>query len=159
MTPLALLLAISPPVPAAPYEADIVAAVADVAAVYVVPPELVRAIIRQESNFNPRARSSAGAIGLMQVMPFNAARVGVTVKQLSQPRTNILAGVRLLAVLLKYYGGDIISALVGYNARPRTPLAKLPRNGETPLYVRRVLAFYREYRAAGATDGGSALPP
>jgi soluble lytic murein transglycosylase-like protein len=122
--------------------------VKDAAPLHSVPSALVFAVIRQESNFNPRARSSAGAIGLMQVMPFNAPRLGLSVAELWVPAKNVLAGVRLLAALLRHYEGDIISALVAYNARPRALGAQLPRNGETPRYVLRVLGFYREYQAA-----------
>lgn len=131
--------------PEARYAEEISAAVADVKEVWTVPPALVLAIIRQESSFDPAAVSRAGAIGLMQVMPWNARRVGLTVRELYVPRTNILAGVRLLAVLLRHYGGDVISALAGYNARPRKLFAPLPRNGETPGYVAAVLQYWELY--------------
>lgn len=124
------------------YDREIAAAVRDVAEVWVVPPALVKAVIRRESAFNPKAKSKVGAIGLMQVMPFNAARVGLTENELWEPAKNILAGVRLLAVLLKHYRGDVISALVAYNARPRRLFAPVPKNGETPEYVAAVLRFY-----------------
>jgi soluble lytic murein transglycosylase-like protein len=138
------------------YQAEIAAAVADAARVYPVPPALVRAIIRQESGFNPRARSRAGAVGLMQLMPFSAEKVGLGDRDLWDPATNILAGARLLAVLLKHYEGDLISALVAYNAGPRPLGAPLPPNGETPGYVAAVLGYYyREYSTArGAQDLG-----
>ncbi len=127
------------------YEKEIFDAVKDVEAVYPVPTALVKAIIKRESDFNPRALSMAGAVGLMQVMPYNAARLGVTARELLAPRKNILAGVRLLAVLLKHYQGDLISTLVAYNARPRRLLAPLPSNGETPQYVATVLKYYFQY--------------
>ena len=117
-----------------------------------------------ESAFNPRALSRTGAIGLMQLMPFNASRVGLTQADLWNPRLNILAGVRLLAVLLAHYQGDLISTLVAYNAGPRKPLAPIPQNGETPEYVRRVLTFYVQYLRAEASGAprlsasSSALP-
>lgn len=126
------------------YDAAIAHAVREVEGVWNIPPSLVRAIIRRESAFDPRARSPAGAIGLMQVMPFNAARVGLTEAELWDPAKNILAGVRLLAVLLKHYRGDLVSALVAYNARPRSLRAPIPQNGETPAYVEAVLRFYEE---------------
>lgn len=132
---------------------------ADVRHVFEVPPNLVRAIIRVESNFNPKAKSKAGAIGLMQVMPFNAPKVGPTKGELWDPAKNILAGVRLLAVLLKHYDGDVISALVGYNARPRKLGAPIPRNGETPRYVQRVLRFYKEYRGSSRAAAAPAAQP
>jgi hypothetical protein len=61
-----------------------------------------------------------------------------------EPGPNILAGTRLLAVLLRHYRGDVVSALVAYNARPRMRLAPVPENGETPGYVRRVLGSWRD---------------
>ena len=127
------------------YDVAISLAIADVAAIHPIPMALVKGIIRRESNFNPKARSKTGAIGLMQVMPFTAERVGLTEEDLWIPEKNILGGVRLLAVLLKYYQGDVISALTAYNARPRKLFAPVPRNGETPEYIAAVLGFYQEY--------------
>jgi soluble lytic murein transglycosylase-like protein len=92
------------------FDAEIARAVASAQDVFPVPPSLVRAIIRQESSFNPRALSRVGARGLMQVMPANAARLGVTPEELWDPAKNILAGVRLLAVLLDHYRGSSIRA-------------------------------------------------
>jgi soluble lytic murein transglycosylase-like protein len=139
----AALVRIPPP---CPFEREVRAAVASVAAVVAVPEALVHAVMQQESSCQPLARSRVGARGLMQIMPANAARLGVTRSDLWIPAKNILAGVRLLAVLLRHYRGDIISALVAYNARPRRLFAPLPRNGETPQYVWRVLGFYRAYQ-------------
>jgi len=136
------------------YEAEIAAAVESVRDVWPVPPELVRAVMRQESNFDPQALSRVGAIGLMQVMPRNGARVGFSKDELWEPAKNIVAGVRLLAVYLKHYEGDLISALVAYNAHPEPLGAPVPRNGETPDYVLRVLKYFREY-SAGAPGEGS----
>ena len=132
-------------VPAHRFEAEIAAAVRDVEHVHAVPPALIRAVIQHESGFNPKALSKAGAIGLMQVMPYTAPRVGFTEADLWDPAKNILAGTRLLAVLLRYYRGDLISALVGYNARPRALFAPIPRNGETPGYVAGVLRLFEKY--------------
>jgi len=134
------------------YDDAIATAVAKAKHIHPVPPALVRAVIRQESAFRPRAVSRAGARGLMQVMPSNARRLGVTPDELWDPDKNLLAGVRLLAVLLKHYQGDVISALVGYNARPRRLFAPVPRNGETPTYVWNVLAFYEQYRREETPD-------
>jgi len=124
----------------------------DVSPVWPVPAALVRAVIRQESAFDARATSKAGAIGLMQVMPFNAPKVGMTEAELWDPAKNILAGTRLLAVLLKHYQGDLLSTLAAYNARPRKLFAPLPNNGETPQYVKAVLRYYRAY-------GGKTVSP
>ncbi len=88
----------------------------------------------------------------MQVMPANARRLGLTTHDLLDPAKNILAGVRLLAVLLRHCRGDVVSALVAYNTRPRPLFAPLPRNGETPAYVWRVLAFYEQYHCEETHD-------
>jgi len=141
---LALLLCVAAPVAQAPFEVEIAAAIADVSEVWPVPPALVRAVIRTESAFNPRAVSRVGAKGLMQLMPETAAKVGVAEKDLFTPAQNILAGVRLLAALLKHYAGDVVSALVAYNSGPKAP-AHVPDNGETPAYVTRILTFWRDY--------------
>ena len=140
--PLAAALLLAAPTTEHRFDPEIALAVASTREVYPVPPALVRAIIRQESSFNPRALSRVGARGLMQVMPANAQRLGVTPEELWVPVKNILAGVRLLAVLLDHYRGDVISALVAYNARARPLFAPLPHNHETPRYVLRVLAHY-----------------
>ncbi len=139
---LPLLLAALPTPPV--YEAEIQSAVAEVAEVWPVPATLVRAVIRQESGFNPKAVSPAGARGLMQIMPATAIKVGVAESDLFIPARNILAGVRLLAALLKHYSGDVVSALVAYNSGPQKP-AVLPDNGETPDYVARILRFWAEF--------------
>src|ERR1700682_5193389 len=130
------------------YDSEKAAPIVDVRPLHEVPAALVKAIIRCESDFDPRALSKAGAIGLMQVMPFNARRVGIAPEELWVPSRNILAGVRLIAVLLKYYDGDLISVLVAYNARPRRLFAPIPRNGETPRYVLDVLKYYQTYLAS-----------
>jgi soluble lytic murein transglycosylase-like protein len=145
-----------------PFEAEIDAALNETAAIYPVPKALVIAVISVESGFRPRAASRAGAKGLMQLMPYTARRVGVAERNLFDPAKNILGGVRLLAVLLRHYDGDVISALVAYNARPRRLLAPIPRNGETPTYVWRILARARAFGAVGTAPlnegAASALP-
>jgi soluble lytic murein transglycosylase-like protein len=139
------------------YDEDIGVAIADVARIYPVPPALVKAVIRRESNFNPNAVSQVGAIGLMQLMPYTAKKVGLRVSDLWIPKKNILGGTRLLSALLQYYDGDVISALAAYNARPREPLAPLPKNGETPEYVEAVMRFYEEFNGAPLQRTGQSL--
>ena len=94
----------------------------------------------------------------MQLLPATAAKVGVSREELFDPAKNILAGVRLLAVLLRHYNGDVISALTAYNARPRQLFAPIPQNGETPGYVEAVLANYARYskQPMPVTPGGPA---
>jgi soluble lytic murein transglycosylase-like protein len=140
---LAIWVAATPPTLGVPFEPEIDAAIAETAAVYPVPKVLVVAIIFVESSFNARAVSRAGAVGLMQLMPDTARRVGIPSQTLMAVRPNILGGVRFLAVLLRHYEGDVVSALVAYNARPRRRFAPLPANGETPHYVWKVLSRAR----------------
>jgi soluble lytic murein transglycosylase-like protein len=128
------------------YDEEIRVATASVAGIWPVPDSFVKAVIHRESRFNPKAVSAAGAVGLMQLMPFNARRVGISPSQLWTPATNILAGTRLLAILLRHYRGDVISTLVAYNAGPKRPFAPIPENGETPEYVRGVLASWKVLR-------------
>jgi len=146
---LAALALLPPAARAAPpesrYDAEIERAIAATSSVYPVPKALVKAVIRAESDFDAEARSRAGAVGLMQLMPCTARRVGIGVEERSNPARNVLGGVRLLAVLLRHYRGDVISALVAYNAHPRAAYAPIPRNGETPAYVRAVLKNLRRY--------------
>ena len=88
---LTLLLAFSLAAPP-DFGEEIHAAVDETKSVFPVPVTLVRAVIQQESGFNPKALSPCGAIGLMQVMPFNAERLGLkSEKELWVPRLNILA--------------------------------------------------------------------
>jgi hypothetical protein len=129
-----------------PYELEIDAAVEDVATVWTIPRALIQAIIQQESAFDPMALSRGGAVGLMQILPRNAAALGVAPEELWLPKVNVLAGTRLLAILLRHYQGDVISALVAYNARPRKLFAPLPANGETGPYVRRVVVLWRFFQ-------------
>jgi len=138
---------------AAAYEVEIAAATRSVAGIWPVPDSFVKAVIRRESGFRPRAVSPAGAVGLMQIMPWNARRLGITYAELWDPTRNILAGTRLLAVLLRHYQGDVISTLIAYNAGPGRPLAPVPRNGETPGYVRGVLASWRLFHRCQARTG------
>jgi len=140
------------------YEAEIAAAVRDVEGIWTVPPALVRAIIQRESAFRPQALSRAGAVGLMQVLPGNAGLLGALRAQLWEPGPNILAGTRLLAVLLRHYQGDVVSALVAYNARPRRVFAPLPENGETAPYVRAVFQEWRRLERCGRTTRLTANP-
>lgn len=82
-------------------------------------PSLVRAKITVESNWNPSAVSSAGAIGLLQVMPVNAKRCGLTAKDLFNPKKNIQCGIDLFVEDLRATKNDLVLALYRYNAGPR----------------------------------------
>jgi hypothetical protein len=79
-----------------------------------VDPAVIKSMIRQESVFNPRATSSKGAQGVMQLMPQTAAELGVT--DVNDPEQNIKAGTKYFATLMKRYNGDVPTALAAYNA-------------------------------------------
>ncbi len=116
------------------------------AAFYQIPEELVRAVIRVESGFDPRAVSRTNARGLMQLMPETAERM--LVSDVFDPRQNIFGGVRYLRVLANLFNGDIELTLAGYNAGENAVIAHggIPPYEETRQYVVKVLQFYRYYR-------------
>jgi hypothetical protein len=112
--------------------------IAEAADKYDVSPELVKAVIQTESEFNPVAVSPVGALGLMQLMPVTAAYLGVA--DPFDPRQNVNGGVRYLSILLDRFNGNVALALAGYNAGP-TAVAKhkgIPPFRETRGYVQKI---------------------
>ena len=103
---------------------------------------LVRALIRVESNFNPQAVSRKGAIGLMQLMPQTARQLNVTNPY--DPVQNVDAGVRHLKKLLQDFGGNVKLSLAAYNAGAGAVhrSAGIPNYAETKNYVKRISALY-----------------
>lgn len=115
---------------------------------YRIPVELLRAVMAVESNYNPRALSEKGAIGLMQLMPRTAE--DMYVGDVWDPAQNIDGGARYLRQLANQYQGDVVKTLAAYNAGPeavRRAGGAVPNIPETREYVRRVLALYQDYRA------------
>ena len=109
-----------------------------------VDPRLVHAVIRAESGYNDRAQSNKGALGLMQLIPATAERMGV--KNPFDPVDNIFGGTRYLSQLIKMFNGDLELALAGYNAGENAVIRygnRIPPFAETQAYVPKVMAFYR----------------
>lgn len=107
---------------------------------------LLKAIMKVESNFNPRAVSKKGASGLMQIMPcnFNTLRISDPF----DPRENILGGARYIRRLLDRFDGKVSLALAAYNAGPEAVdrHGKVPPIKETESYVERVMKFYSLFK-------------
>lgn len=123
------------------FRTDIDRIISVVAAEQGVDPALVRAVVRAESDYNPGSYSSTGAIGLMQLMPDTARRMGVDDPW--DPVQNIRGGTKFLHYLLDKYG-SVRLAVAGYNAGPEAvdKYGGVPPYSETQNYVRTVLRYY-----------------
>lgn len=109
-------------------------------------PALVLAVVATESAFNPRARSPKGAVGLMQLMPDTARRMGVT--DPLDPEANLRGGVRYLAMLLDMFD-DLALALAAYNAGEGAVIRhgrNIPPYPETLAYVPKVMRHYADFQ-------------
>jgi hypothetical protein len=120
--------------------------VLEAAARYQVEPEIIKAIIMAESGFNPRAVSTVGARGLMQLMPRTAKFLGV--KDSFKPDHNIDAGVRYFKQLLDQFDGKVKLALAAYNAGIHNvrKYGGIPPFRETRIYIDKVLKYYEAYQ-------------
>ncbi|MBN9684617.1 MULTISPECIES: lytic transglycosylase domain-containing protein [unclassified Corallococcus] len=145
-----------------------------------VDPDLLQGLIREESRFNPRARSSTGALGLAQLMPTTAQAVADSLKlasfemsSLLQPAPNIRLGAAYLGSLLKHFNGNPAYAVAAYNAGPNAverwrkalPDAELDEwvehiaFDETRDYVKRVLSSYSAYKLLYANEVPASFAP
>jgi soluble lytic murein transglycosylase-like protein len=123
---------------AAPFAATVQRA----AIYYQLPPALIWAVIKVESNFREQAVSRAGARGLMQLMPRTARAIGL--QDPLDPEQNILGGAYYLRHLANRFNGDIFFTLAAYNSGPGTVrrYGGIPPYPETQSYIRKVLTYY-----------------
>ncbi len=122
-----------------------------------VDPALLHGLIQQESGFDPSAQSSAGAMGLTQLMPGTASSLGVA--NPLDAAESIEGGARYLAQQLSHFGGNTADALAAYNAGPGAvqQYGGVPPYAETQSYVQKVLGYAESYRREHpATVGGIA---
>ena len=113
---------------------------------YSVPENLIKAVIKQESNYMPNAVSSKGAIGLMQIMPSTGALLGIEDKEsLKDPYTNIMTGTKYLSQMLNRYDGRLDLSLSAYNAGPNLvdKLQRIPNIDETKNYVKNIIGYIK----------------
>jgi soluble lytic murein transglycosylase-like protein len=121
---------------------------------YRVDPKLVHAMIRVESNYDPSAVSSKGAMGLMQLIPATAQRFGV--QNPFDPGQNVQGGVSYLKYLLHLFGGNLPLSLAAYNAGEERVIQSggIPNIPETEHYVRAITHLYRSKNAGSAVTAG-----
>jgi hypothetical protein len=124
-----------------------------------VDPELVRAIVRVESGYDPKAVSSKGAVGLMQLIPATAQRFGVA--NSFDPKQNLEGGVNYLKYLLDLFGGDLSLSLAAYNAGEHSVQRSggIPAIPETQNYVRKVTSIYQTGDASAPAKTTPKEPP
>jgi soluble lytic murein transglycosylase-like protein len=134
---------------------------------YGVDAHLLQALVKVESDFNPSAVSRSGAIGLMQIMPATAMAVAglrgskqSLSQQLQDPAINVHAGALYLRSLMDTFAQRVDLALAAYNAgtgNVRKAGNRVPPNGETPQFVKKVTALYASIKAAASAEEAAAL--
>lgn len=119
--------------------------VVEACAIYEMDEALIRAVMEVESDYNRYARSSAGACGLMQLMPETALNMGVS--NVWDPKQNIHAGTAYLKRFIRRFSGNTKLALAAYNAGPNAVIeyGQIPPYPQTVNYVQKVMRLYRGY--------------
>lgn len=127
--------------------------VLEAASLYQIPEALIRAIIKVESDYDPRVVSSAGARGLMQLMP--SVCKDMHVENVHEPRDNVLGGTRLLRILANRFNGDLVLTIAAYHAGASAvrKYGAIPPYQTTQLYVRMVLKQYYKFKEMIAKQG------
>jgi len=133
-------------------QAHIASLIEQTAAFHSVDPELVRAVVEVESNFNPLAVSPKGAMGLMQLIPGTARRFGVS--NVFDPAENLDGGVRYLKYLIGMFDGNLELSLAAYNAGENAVLRSrgVPAIRETRDYLRKINGIYPLQRVASVPN-------
>ncbi|GAB4437376.1 MAG: lytic transglycosylase domain-containing protein [bacterium] len=114
---------------------------------------LVKAVIRAESGYNPKAVSRKGAMGLMQLMPETASLFEC--ENPFDPESNIKTGIKYLRYLMDYFNGRVELAVAAYNAGPKNVIKygyTIPPFSETKSYVKKVLDYYKIYSNVSRAD-------
>jgi len=127
--------------------------ITEASSLYQIPVPFIKAIIKAESDFDPRVVSYKSAKGLMQIIPEVEIDMGVT--NVFDPRENILGGTRLLRYNANIFRGDMVLTIAAYHAGPNAvkKYGGIPPYPSTRAYVRAVLKYYKQYK--DAESGGS----
>ncbi|MBN2723015.1 MAG: lytic transglycosylase domain-containing protein [Deltaproteobacteria bacterium] len=118
----------------------------EASSLYKIPVPLIKAVIKAESDFDPRVVSYKGAKGLMQIMP--EVQIDMGIKRVFDPRDNILGGTRLLRYLANIFKGDMILTIAGYHAGPNAvkKYRGIPPYASTKAYVPTVIRYYHFFK-------------
>lgn len=113
-----------------------------------VDPALVKAVMKAESNFDSKDVSGKGAVGLMQLMPETARKLGIKRDEIFDPEKNILGGTKYLSYMIDLFDGNLSLALAAYNAGPGVvkKYRNIPPYRETQNYIQQVFKYYNHYK-------------
>jgi soluble lytic murein transglycosylase-like protein len=123
------------------------ASIQEASRTFSIPEPFIRAVIRVESDYDPRVVSHAGAQGLMQLMPATAKRMSV--RNSFDPHDNIMGGTRYLRHLANMFGGEMVLTIAGYHAGEGAVMKYngVPPYSSTHGYIKKVLRFYHHFKS------------